>query len=218
MKTNCKQCGHVMDSEALTCPNCHAPNKSSVNMKLCVKCGAEIEARKKKCTTCGELQTSNNTSTMNKNNQNNSTNSGLKAFIALIVGAVIMYFAYPLVNEINSNATPLATVEVNEAKVIDVGGIYIFIKSQPKAKKSVLGTITQDKVIEILDKLNNITKDDSKDILSRASDFFNTVRENVNLQERIEKYVKAAKEQYPEVQGLVFSRSDLKEAEVIKFN
>lgn len=214
MKTNCKQCGHVMDSEALTCPNCHAPNKTVVNMKSCVKCGVEIEARKKKCPECGELQILNNNS-MTKNNGHNSSNIGLKVFLAIICGAVIMYFAYPFIT--NTEAPPITTIEINEAKVLDIGGVYIFIKAQPKAKKSVLGMLTQDKVAEVLDKLNNIATDNDN-LLSKASDFFNTIKENVNLQERLEKYVKVAKEQYPDVQGLVFSRSDLKEAEVVKFN
>lgn len=215
MKTNCKQCGHVMDSEALTCPNCHAPNKTAVNMKSCVKCGVEIEARKKKCPECGELQTLN-TNSMTKNNGNNSSNIGLKTFFAVIGGAVIMYFAYPFIA--NTEAQPLATVEINEAKVFDVGGVYIFIKSQPKAKKTVLGMLSQDKAIAVMENISDIANDDDKNFGDKVGDILSTAKENFNLQERIEKYVEVARKQYPDVEGLVFSRSDLKEAEVIKFD
>lgn len=211
MKTNCKQCEHVMDSEALTCPNCNAPSKSSINMKPCVKCGTEMEARKKKCSACGELQSQTN-NTMAKNNSNKFPLGAI--LIGVIIGTVIMFVSYPLIKSPQEIQAP---VSINDAKALEVEGVLIFIKSEPKAKKIVLGTLTEDNAIEIINKIDGAASG-GKNGLEKIFGGLTEAWKNVNMQERIRKFISAAKSEYPEVQGLVFSGSNLKEAAVIKFN
>jgi hypothetical protein len=181
-------------------------------MKPCVRCGSEMEARKKKCSSCGELQTPIN-NTMAKNNSSSFPVGAV--LIGLIFGAVIMFFLYP---SLVSQEPIQAPLSINDARALEVDGVLVFIKSEPKVKNLVLGSLTQDKVLALINKIDGIAHDNDKNFLEKMAGTFGEVWQNVNFHERIKKFIKAAKNDYPEVEGLVFNGSNLKEATVIKFN
>ena len=134
---------------------------------------------------------------MAKNNE--SRIPTIAILIGLIIGAMIMFFIYPSINPTKATTAPIV---INDARALEVEGVLIFIKSEPKAPKTVLGILTQEKVIEIINKIDGIANDGHKTFVDKLVGGMSEVWENTNFQERIKTFIKAAKNKYPKVQGI----------------
>jgi hypothetical protein len=129
--------------------------------------------------------------------------------LGVLIGAMAMYFAYP---EINPSAS-----ETSDAKVQDVNGVYVYIMAQPKSDFEVIGLLSEKNIVEMGQDIGNTLSDKSKNFFQRIGDAIGQLKQDINFRERLELYVESAKTKNSDVKGLIFSRSDLKEATMIKF-
>ena len=128
--------------------------------------------------------------------------------LGLLVGAIIMYFAYP---EMNPSIS-----ENGDAKVQEINGVYVYILSQPKKHYEVIDLLSEKNIIEMGQEIGNTLSDKSKNFFERIGDAIGQLKQDINFRERLELYVETAKSKSADVKGLIFSRSDLKEATKIK--
>ena len=209
MLSNCKECGHAIDSEALACPHCGAPKKMG-NTKNCIHCNTEIDSRKKKCPSCGELQTSIQRKSSMATPQKNYT--ALYVIIAFIAGCVGMYFFM-----LSQQPAPIPPVAViipsNEARVNFVQGLPVFINSEPEKKYSALGNaITLDAINAMVDAENG-----KKKVVDQVVTAFGQVRQDLDFNQKLEKMVSKARSEHPDADAIIF-RDKMNSCQAIKFN
>lgn len=209
---NCPECNHLMSENASVCPNCNKP-RTVEKLKNCINCGKEIGSRKKKCQNCDTIQI-NNSKTMSTSNSKNSSSNILMFFLIFILGGVIMYFAYPFIQE-DQEINNVSVFSKEDAKVNKINGLCVYVESYPKDKENytVLKTFEGDNVIEMVNSLG-IGKENVGKVLENI---LNLVKDNINFHEQLSTITEKVKEQYPEAQGVIFSNK-IKKCEVIVFN
>jgi len=139
--------------------------------------------------------------------------------LALLIGIGLggwgMYMYYPKLNPVKGTA---ALTEKNDAKVSDVGGVFIYINAEPKALYTELGELTQSQALETLQTLGKLATAEDKDMLHKLVDAAKEFKDQLDMDQRLKAFVTAAKKKDPKVEGLVFRHSDLDEATLIKFS
>jgi len=198
---NCPACNFPMSNEASVCPNCNKPRDVG-NTKACIKCGKEINSRRKKCPECGALQSQgsklNNNSMASKNKNFGITI--LLSIIFFIIGAIVTYL-YILQNPI---------YEKSWAEVNKVNGVYVYFKSAPLVEFTYLGIVKNDLVEQVSEAVKG------KKIIKAIGSLISTSKENMDCNKLINSMTKKAKETYENADAVIFN-DNLSSCEVVIF-
>lgn len=137
----------------------------------------------------------------------------LSLIIGIGIGAWGMNKYYPKIHPVKNSIQ----IEKKDALVKEIDGVYIFIEAEPRSDYKSLGNISQDNVLETIENLSDISKDENKNVVEKLLDGANEIRENISFDKRLNAYVKAAKIKNSNVEGLVFQKAGLEEATMITF-